>query len=769
MNEEIETTHERTPPARGSSLLLGCPADVPPQLFGWMMASALALALSLGLQVLVTSVIVFGPLKEWPAPETMTVMGQVMVHPEHDMLAYVGGLAFTCIVLLLAAGAVRWQAGRLARIHEFPAQASAAVVPGVLLHLTLAMGSMTAFLVCVELVRRSAYERWSLHPLEAILLLLPALMTIAVLIVHRVWPSCWPSLARWLSSPPRYARWAFDAAVFVGIVLLLFVPPSADLAARIYLREGFLHWDYFAMGPATQYALGSALGTDVFVLYGIGFPTLLGLLDSIWTLSHQGALHLLIAYGCVYFFGVYCLLRALRVARPAAAMGVLLALLLTFFAPIWIERETLWQWPSTSILRSPTDVWLFAALAMHAYTSRLRWLIAASVSAFLGLFFITDTGVGLLIVLALYSIYWILAPRPSAVVPSRLKRVGEGAIAFAVGFLTLAIGLLIASRGTLVTDSEAFLLGWLEAVLSYGGMGMGSMYFLARVSVIDIAVFVGIVALSLVAMSRGGLRALGRRPAADEVVIALLGFYALGRLTYFLYRTLPNNLYHASVPVAVLLVVLGARWGGAWCLRWARQAQTFPERSIPRFVRAAMPVPLVVLVVLGIWYSPSFRDYPSALRVMAKGAPSTGSLYLLPEQGQIGGIPMDEADRVEAFAETIDRMRALHAEGHRVVMLDHTATIHYLTARVPPSGRDIGAYYNILFWEQMEAYQRSILADPPDFILIRSDVPNPYFEDSWSDLRVFLEECAARVETAGLFDVYAWGLRAQEASDADSP
>src|SRR5579862_6019528 len=73
------------PPAPRSSLLLG-PAF---------------LGVSISIQLMLTGLIVFGPIKNPTLPAGLTNMARDLVHPERDMSIYVAGVAVAMILVLL--------------------------------------------------------------------------------------------------------------------------------------------------------------------------------------------------------------------------------------------------------------------------------------------------------------------------------------------------------------------------------------------------------------------------------------------------------------------------------------------------------------------------------------------------------------------------------------------------------------------------------------------------------------------------------------------
>ena len=81
--------------------------------------------------------------------------------------------------------------------------------------------------------------------------------------------------------------------------------------------------------------------------------------------------------GCIYFIGLYLLLRILLRDAVGAATGTLVAVYLQCFTGNL--GKPLWVWPSSSVLRYVLDVWFFLALCLHARTRKMAWIAACGV------------------------------------------------------------------------------------------------------------------------------------------------------------------------------------------------------------------------------------------------------------------------------------------------------------------------------------------------------------------------------------------------------
>lgn len=711
------------------------------------MAGAAGFGLALGLQFTFALVMILGPLAERPAHEDLTVMGQVNMHPEYDLPAFVLGCALTFLLILLTTW--RWRRS-LARFDAQGVEAAAAFA--LRMHVALTAAGVLAFLVCTELVRRSAYERWRLTPGETLLLLLPPLAMIAFALFHYSAAPREPlrALVNIATRQRRFIDLGWDVAMPVGIFLLVYIPALPQFMGGLYLSEEFFHWDHFVMARAVGYMHGAALGTDLYAQYGVGWPALFSTLSPWYALSYTHVLHAAVVFGCVYYIGLYVLLRRVTGHAALSCAGVLFALWLTLFAPIFEFLHTLWQWPSTTILRAPFDVWLFLALLLHLRTGQWLWAAAAGTLVGLGILFATDTGLALAIVFAVYSLGFARFFGDTLRPNSGLRSL---AASWCIAALVLLGGLFAASRGTMFTAPAAFWPGWLEGVTGSAGSGVGSLYFLSRSSIVDLTMFFFVVAVFLGIVGWATLQALAGRLAHDDLFLGCVGLYGLARCVMFVQRSLPNNLYHTAVPLIIVLAAIVSRaYKKRHDARSGERDSDVAEHFLVPF-RSLMPLGAVAGACLLLWFSPTFREYPGMLRTLAKGAPEPG-LYLIPDTKEIGGLPESSRERIEQFNEAVARMKSIHASGRRVVVLDEQNTLYYLTAGVPPWGRDSTIFYNTLTLAQREALLESLVAARPDYVFLRGEGTDDYYTDTREYIRESLSRHYEDAGTAGIFDLW---------------
>ena len=123
-----------------------------------------------------------------------------------------------------------------------------------------------------------------------------------------------------------------DLAAAALIFFVIYIPRTDLLAGSDFHLQSFHHWDFFAMGPAIGLLKGRAIVTQVYSQYGVGWPHSageIGPICSAWLWAC--VLKIAVLYGCVYYCGLYWLLRRL-LTRPAWALaGVLIAARIQMF------------------------------------------------------------------------------------------------------------------------------------------------------------------------------------------------------------------------------------------------------------------------------------------------------------------------------------------------------------------------------------------------------------------------------------------------------
>jgi hypothetical protein len=353
----------------------------PARFFGYLVGPIL-LAASAGVQLILALMLLTDP----PAPESdrLTAWGRMFFVPEREVDIYVAGVAATlglCVLVALIWGALFASSGRRPppRLMAAALGARCAVTSGATLGF---LGLWTS--------ARTGLAAGNDAPVPAFVLI--TVVTLAAALPFELLlpggPDAAPTAVPEESEPRPALRFSvLDLLVPVLIFVLVFVPVGRQLAGSFFLADAFFHWDYYTMGPALAFSHGGALGTDVYTMYGLGWPAVFGMLPEI---SYGRMIQLSTLYACVYFSGVYLLMRLL-VRRPllaAAATG--LAMLQLFLG---MSDAVVWVLPSLTVLRWAFDVWCFAALVQYRNTRRPVWAVLAGAAAGSALVFSTDTGV----------------------------------------------------------------------------------------------------------------------------------------------------------------------------------------------------------------------------------------------------------------------------------------------------------------------------------------------------------------------------------------
>lgn len=546
-------------------------------------------------------------------------------------------------------------------------------------------------------------------------------------------PAGIPSAARLRLSPP-------DLLVPAAIFVLVYVPAWQQLAGRFFLTDAFFHWDYYAMGPALALSQGQALGTDSYAMYGVGWPTLFGLLTPWLPLTYGRILQLSVLYGCIYFTGVYLLLRLLLRRPWMAAAGTGIAMLQIFLG---MQSAVVWVLPSLTVLRWAFDVWCFVALVQYRNNRRPVWAVVAGACVGLAMLFSLDTGIYLAAAVVFYLICGAWGDRDGAVQPRHAAALLLSALA------SLMAGLAVAARGTIL--SRDFWVGWLEPLQDYrGGFAQVPLVLAGNGTV---ATF-GILTVIYLAVAGSCLaKVLYRRARTLDLFTGTFAVYGLMSLIHFAGRSVEGTFYRLTLPLAfICILVAGHLYSQAEVVcveRW---------RGRGRLVaRMAASAGLVVLLMLALFAAPSsllldpVRAYPNLANRVVQGEEPRG-LCLLEEPQDVCGLPLRLEPTVTGFQAIAARLEMLNLQGRSVAIIDESGPILYLASGQPPFGRYPRMFLNMYSVEKEKKVLDALTREAPDYVLTRAPVENtdPDYEtwaffgvgpradtpypDTWADL-----------------------------------
>lgn len=727
------------------------------------------LAVSLGIQVMLAGMLALTPLARAVDPSTLTMQGRTWFKPEFDTPLYVFGCAVAASV---AVGLVvvwnRCLTGAARAVNHERAYAGAIASTGG------AFTTLLIFLAMFLFIRPHANEQAAVSTGAIGLLLVPILITVAVMVLV-VMVTPFPLIA-WVRQKglaanvgsqdegrrtvplPARARtgWLWlvlDCLIAGGIFALVYIPGWKNVAGANSRSDGFFHWDFFAMAPAIAFRHGAALGTDFVSWYGVGWGLFFSAISPWFSLGYGHMVFVAILTGCLYFIGCFVFLRLLLGNVVWAVAGTLMAILLQLFFGLG-DTTVLWFYASSTIMRYAMDIWVWIALLAHFRTRHPAWLLFAAVLAGIGLLLQTDSGISLV---AGFVVYWVVY----FVLFGTERTRRAGSVAGLIGSLAIilgiwAAGLLLASRGTMFTAS--FWTGFLTSLTTYG-QGNSLLPLASYPDGWSIFLFVGMIGLYLAVFEMMVAKVIHRSPTAIDVMLGCMAFYGICILLLFVGRSHPWNLYHPSVPFSLMSVSVVARlW--EFLKTQAPTRDWTAKRNQPLYWGyRAIPFLFVGAVLVAMVSNPAFRNYPSLLHPWSVGIRST-SLCLFSDQGDVCGLPPNQAGAVEQFNAVVKRMRAFAANGDSVLVLDDVDTRYYVAADIRPWGRMSPTFPNIFTQKQLEQFQNEIIAKPPTIVLIRATDAQARVRDEYDvydALKQTLAEHMTQTGQVGEFEI--WHVR----------
>ena len=554
------------------------------------------------------------------------------------------------------------------------------------------------------------------------------------------------------------------ADVFLGIgtvafvILAIYIPPSQwpILAGRFLKHDWLHHWTFFAMGPAQGYSHGKSLAAQTYSQYGVGWPMSAVLLSKFVPLGYGHLIGIAVTYACIYYIGVFILLRCWLRHSLWAAIGTMLAVHWQMFNGIGAV-EIKWLAPSSTMLRHPMDVWFFLSLLCSARArtpaGRTKWLASAGLCCGVGFLFELDTGILLLGAAVALFILTAMLDRPAdgAIKKQRLLGALAFGAALVVGWLP---GMLVAGRGHL---SGTFWRGWIEGLGVQGFTGFG-MIALSGVDDSGLILFCAIVLVYLLTVAHSIIACLHRDasspPVGELLLPACVSLYGLGLQLNFVGRSHPNNIYHAMVPFALV----SAYW--IWRSR----------RMLDGVVRAtSIPAVFAAGLLVVVCTSPEMHIYPNVAR--RAWLPSPAAYQPLDPERRDIVFPSENPEPFQlALQALIPRLKALAAGNKPILILDEHDTVLYSETGIEPWHRYSSLLYMCQSWDTIAKVRREIIHRKPEYIVLRghrvdsvADAKEGEFADVLEQLSPTIRKNYEPMESVGTYEIWR---HVQAATDA---
>lgn len=725
-------------------------SDVSPQRFSSQLCSWIGPVLFtalLGVQLLIAILFIAGPIgkaRRIPADQQPTLRARSYMHPERDVAIYIcalpailGAMTVATMAWRRLAGAVAARRGETARLLFLR--------DGTLLQALLAAGSGLVFLLILG-------GRYSIDPAAnplarttrslgggAVLFLPPlaACICLALDMWRLTTAQPIPATAR----PRRLFDRLLTAGAVVFVVILVYIPAShwPDLIGRVTMREWVHHWNFFAIGPALGYLHGQAIGDGTYSQYGAGWPLLAAQLSRIAPLTYANLLGTAVLYGCAYYVGVFAFFRTWTGQAMWGAIAMMLAILWQLFNGVG-PGTIQWSAPSSTLLRHPADIWFFLCLLLAARsTGPARAIACAGFFAGVGVLFEIDTGILLVGTFAGYAVTRAWIQRPGT------REILRASILFISGFVIgWPPGIWVASRGHLSRPGywPAFLEGL--RVQAFTGFGM------LPVSGVDdagILLFSAVVIIYLMTIAWSfAARDDSATARRDRIIAAVISFYGLGLLLNFVGRSHPYNIFHASVPFALVTTF--------WLWRLCKAAP-WPT-SAPVVIGATL---LALLITV-----PELRQYPCLAKSLGGAAIAKPGLTLVDSPRDLGGLPPAEAALVNDFKLLVEKLRPFAGRHNAVLILDSLDTSLYSATGIEPWSRYSSLLHMIQSMPTLKRVMQEIRQRQPEYIVFRApaarlggEFDEAEFQDVLDVLYPFVRQSYVLKEMAGSFEI--WELR----------
>lgn len=681
----------------------------------------LLVSAALGVQLVLTAVLLVEPPE---SPADLTRWGEILFMPERDVIVFLAGII---VAACLSAGFV-WAWNR--RLRSAGPPSDRFLIGSLVTQAVGSVGGTVLFLTQFFAARADLVEGMAIRPsFLVVVAAIGVLLVASALVGWRKTDGREPKespfqegleSSRPTPIPPQ--RSLLDLLIPLAVVAVVYIPAWRLMSGRLFMEESLFHWDWFAMGPTLTFHHGGILGTDVYTMYGVAWPLLFNAIEPWIPISYGRMIQIGSAYTCIYFIGLYVLLRLL-VRRPGlAALGTGLAIAHLFLA---MGDLVMWRFPSNTPMRWAVDVWCLIALVLHWRSQRRIWAVAAGLAVGLALLVSTDTG---LYLAAAVAFYWL----GTLMISSQKSRLLlDAAVSVVAAWVMLLSGLLIASRGTLF--SGAFWKGWLEPLLEFGA-GFAQLPLATTPNTLTVVTFVIVFFFYLVVLGYCINKLLHARASHFVVFNGSVALYGLLTLNHFVGRSGDYTVFRLYIPLVIIAVHLAGRASGHAGSyvhgRWGSRGRSRVLAGMP-YVAVGGIVLVLLMVLPSTMLVDPVLEYPNLISNQLRGKTPDG-LCLLREPKDLCGLDPRFEGPVETVRAISDELEELDRAGERVAVIDESGSLFYLASDTAPWGRYPRIFVVLTTVDKLEEITESLEDDPPDYILTRQPIqPDSELYDRW--------------------------------------
>jgi hypothetical protein len=399
----------------------------------------------------------------------------------------------------------------------------------------------------------------------------------------------------------RTGAWSFDIKADVvacaGLVVLLYVPDTEAVLARMFFGDHFHHFDSF-MAPAWAYTKGATLNVDIMTEYGIGITVMMSWFARLmggFTYAH--VLWFWMGGTILYFILCFVFLRRWLGSFALALIATLLAIKFQMFHAT--AAPFIFTFPSTTVMRYCWDIVFFFMLLGHLRTLRKRYLFTAAICCGLQIFCMTTCGYCLTIAFLAYLAVFIIMKHLRSLVCKRNTDI----IWFCapVVVVPLTVGFLLAlTQGSHLWTREFWFN--MQEFNNYFLSGFGLMPMYESIQNKEFLVgFMGFI-IPMVYMGTFLVTAgflYWDKTKRDDLMVVILSVYGLAMYHYYMGRSGGSSYYTVCIPYVFIL-----------CF-WAQRALLLVKQGTRRLVLLS----LFALVVYAFVSNHTYLSYPNLLNV----------------------------------------------------------------------------------------------------------------------------------------------------------
>lgn len=355
----------------------------------------------------------------------------------------------------------------------------------------------------------------------------------------------WPELQRLIKT---VIQWVNDVKTlpyplmwdmgFVGILFLLLWPAKLDyVLGRVFVNDQFYHLDGFWFTAAWAHLQGMTLNVDVISQYSVVIPIFLSeLLNRTVGFSYVNAYVLTIVLVMAYVMAFYFFLKHWLHSRAIAALGVLLAVKVSFFH--WGVAPLVWQFPTATAFRFLPDIIFFFLLWQHVQKQQRRWLWGLAVVTGFACVWTIDVGIYLS---AAFMVYVAFVGR-RLLLPLILV-IGTSAGIFLFIAQPQAFFSSIFWKN-MFEHAALFIQGWGALPVTEGLKERQFFAFIVGLSIPIVYVFTLIYIGALCFFKRIDIK---------KIFIVAICIYGLGLYHYYIHRSGVTSYYAVSIPFVMVV------------------------------------------------------------------------------------------------------------------------------------------------------------------------------------------------------------------------